>query len=179
MTTTRVVLRRFNKVGPLATATELCDAAAELLATAIFVFAAEGTTLAGRLAHRGVRGGDGLRHRVRLLRHGHGRPPDEGRGLAVGLLAGANVLACGAFDGAVLNPACPFGPAIMGSRRLANHWVYWVGPMLGTSLSSVLCDLCSTPASPTSSATASSTASSFDSSTLCLSIKTTNCMQRG
>ncbi|KAF8723659.1 hypothetical protein HU200_021619 [Digitaria exilis] len=56
MTTTRVVLRRFNKVGPLATATELCDAAAELLATAIFVFAAEGTTLAGRCGSRGIDG---------------------------------------------------------------------------------------------------------------------------
>ncbi|CAL4912161.1 unnamed protein product [Urochloa decumbens] len=55
--------------------------------------------------------------------------------LAVGLLAGANVLACGAFDGAVMNPARAFGPAIVGSRRWANHWVYWLGPMLGAGLS--------------------------------------------
>ncbi|CAN6302604.1 unnamed protein product [Urochloa humidicola] len=55
--------------------------------------------------------------------------------LAVGLLAGANVLACGPF-GAVMNPARAFGPAIVGSRRWANHWVYWVGPMVGAGLSS-------------------------------------------
>ncbi|CAN6321788.1 unnamed protein product [Urochloa humidicola] len=55
--------------------------------------------------------------------------------LAVGLLAGANVLACGPFDGAVMNPARAFGPAIVGSRRWANHWVYWVGPMIGAGLS--------------------------------------------
>jgi aquaporin TIP len=41
--------------------------------------------------------------------------------LAVGLLAGANVLACGALDGAVMNPARAFGPAIVGSRRWSNH----------------------------------------------------------
>lgn len=55
--------------------------------------------------------------------------------LAVGLLAGANVLACGALDGAVMNPARAFGPAIVGSRRWSNHWVYWAGPMVGAGLS--------------------------------------------
>ncbi|OEL19876.1 putative aquaporin TIP3-1 [Dichanthelium oligosanthes] len=58
--------------------------------------------------------------------------------LAMGLLAGANVLACGAFDGAVMNPARAFGPAIVGSRRWGNHWVYWVGPMVGAGLSGVV-----------------------------------------
>ncbi|CAN6314321.1 unnamed protein product [Urochloa humidicola] len=48
--------------------------------------------------------------------------------LAVGLLAGANVLACGA----VMNPARAFGPAIVGSRSCTNHWV---GPMVGAGLS--------------------------------------------
>jgi aquaporin TIP len=54
--------------------------------------------------------------------------------LAVGLLAGANVLACGALDGAVMNPARAFGPAVVGSRRWSNHWVYWAGPMAGAGL---------------------------------------------
>jgi aquaporin TIP len=58
--------------------------------------------------------------------------------LAVGLLAGANVLACGALEGAVMNPARAFGPAVVGSRRWGNHWVYWVGPMVGAGLSGVL-----------------------------------------
>ncbi|TVU48644.1 hypothetical protein EJB05_08285 [Eragrostis curvula] len=58
--------------------------------------------------------------------------------LAVGLLAGANVLACGPFDGAVMNPARAFGPAIVGSRRWANQWVYWMGPMAGAGLASLV-----------------------------------------
>ncbi|KAL6645313.1 hypothetical protein ACP70R_016921 [Stipagrostis hirtigluma subsp. patula] len=58
--------------------------------------------------------------------------------LAVGLLAGANVLACGPFDGAVMNPARAFAPAIVGSRRWANQWVYWAGPMLGAGLAGLV-----------------------------------------
>ncbi|XP_066324262.1 aquaporin TIP3-1-like [Miscanthus floridulus] len=57
--------------------------------------------------------------------------------LAVGLLAGANVLACGVLGGAVMNPARAFGPAVVGSHRWGNHWVYWVGPMVGAGLSGV------------------------------------------
>lgn len=58
--------------------------------------------------------------------------------LAVGLLAGANVLACGALEGAVMNPARAFGPAVVGSRRWGNHWVYWAGPLVGAGLSGVV-----------------------------------------
>ncbi|XP_066388910.1 aquaporin TIP3-1-like [Miscanthus floridulus] len=58
--------------------------------------------------------------------------------LAVGLLAGSNVLACGALEGAVMNPARAFGPAVVGSRRWGNHWVYWTGPMVGAGLSGVV-----------------------------------------
>lgn len=58
--------------------------------------------------------------------------------LAVGLLAGANVLACGALEGAVMNPARAFGPAVVGSRRWRHQWVYWVGPMVGAGLSGVV-----------------------------------------
>ncbi|KAJ1299156.1 hypothetical protein BS78_01G510400 [Paspalum vaginatum] len=60
--------------------------------------------------------------------------------LSLGLLAGANVLACGALDGAVMNPARAFGPAVVGSRRWRSHWVYWVGPMVGAGLSGVVSD---------------------------------------
>lgn len=58
--------------------------------------------------------------------------------LAVGLLAGANVLACGPFDGAVMNPARAFGPAIVGSRRWLNQWVFWAGPFLGAGLAGIV-----------------------------------------
>ncbi|KAL6847611.1 hypothetical protein ACP4OV_022637 [Aristida adscensionis] len=58
--------------------------------------------------------------------------------LAVGLLAGANVLACGPFDGAVMNPARAFGPAAAGSRRWGGQWVYWAGPMVGAGLAGLV-----------------------------------------
>jgi aquaporin TIP len=53
--------------------------------------------------------------------------------LAVGFLLGANVLAGGPFDGAGMNPARVFGPALVGSRW-SHHWVYWLGPFLGAGL---------------------------------------------
>ncbi|EER95659.1 aquaporin TIP3-1 [Sorghum bicolor] len=76
-------------------------------------------------------------HHTRRVRAGAGAGAVAAP-LAVGLLAGANVLACGALEGAVMNPARAFGPAVVGSRRWGNHWVYWVGPMVGAGLSGVL-----------------------------------------
>ncbi|AQL10081.1 Aquaporin TIP3.1 [Zea mays] len=156
----RAVRRRFT-VGHLATAKDpatLRHAAAELLATAIFVFAAEGATLSlGRMHHHDKGGGGlvavALAHALALaaavgcaanISGGHVNPAVTfGAGalaapLAVGLLAGANVLACGALEGAVMNPARAFGPAVVGSRRWRHQWVYWVGPMVGAGLSGVV-----------------------------------------
>ncbi|AQL10077.1 Aquaporin TIP3.1 [Zea mays] len=204
----RAVRRRFT-VGHLATAKDpatLRHAAAELLATAIFVFAAEGATLSlGRMHHHDKGGGGlvavALAHALALaaavgcaanISGGHVNPAvtfgallagriclvrslvywaaqllgaaamafglmyayfatvmDKARRvragagalaapLAVGLLAGANVLACGALEGAVMNPARAFGPAVVGSRRWRHQWVYWVGPMVGAGLSGVV-----------------------------------------
>nr|XP_010917694.1 aquaporin TIP4-4 isoform X2 [Elaeis guineensis] len=53
--------------------------------------------------------------------------------LFVGLVVGANILACGPFTGASMNPARSFGPALA-SQNWTNHWVYWVGPMIGSLL---------------------------------------------
>ena len=53
--------------------------------------------------------------------------------LAIGLIVGANILVGGAFDGASMNPAVSFGPALV-SWTWANHWVYWVGPLIGGGL---------------------------------------------
>jgi aquaporin TIP len=46
--------------------------------------------------------------------------------IAIGFIVGANILAGGAFDGASMNPAVSFGPAVV-SWSWDNHWVYW-GP---------------------------------------------------
>ncbi|XP_034683693.1 aquaporin TIP4-1 [Vitis riparia] len=50
--------------------------------------------------------------------------------LITGLVVGANVMAGGAFSGASMNPARSFGPALV-SWDWTNHWVYWVGPLVG------------------------------------------------
>ncbi|CAD6213045.1 unnamed protein product [Miscanthus lutarioriparius] len=57
--------------------------------------------------------------------------------LAVGFMLGANVLVGGPFDGAGMNPARVFGPALVG-WRWRHHWVYWLGPFLGAGLAGLV-----------------------------------------
>ncbi|GAB4833579.1 Aquaporin TIP1-1 [Ancistrocladus abbreviatus] len=57
--------------------------------------------------------------------------------IAIGFIVGANVLAGGAFDGASMNPAVSFGPALV-SWTWDNHWVYWAGPLIGGGLAGVV-----------------------------------------
>ncbi|KAK9091404.1 hypothetical protein Sjap_024581 [Stephania japonica] len=57
--------------------------------------------------------------------------------LAIGFIVGANILAGGPFDGASMNPARAFGPALVG-WRWKNQWVYWVGPLIGAGLAGLV-----------------------------------------
>ncbi|XP_057487472.1 aquaporin TIP1-2 [Actinidia eriantha] len=59
--------------------------------------------------------------------------------IAIGFIVGANILAGGAFDGASMNPAVSFGPAVV-SWTWANHWVYWVGPLVGAAIAALVYD---------------------------------------
>ncbi|KAK4377716.1 hypothetical protein RND71_004012 [Anisodus tanguticus] len=57
--------------------------------------------------------------------------------IAIGFIVGANILAGGAFDGASMNPAVSFGPAVV-SWSWNNHWVYWAGPLIGGGLAGLV-----------------------------------------
>ncbi|KAI8523888.1 hypothetical protein RHMOL_Rhmol13G0106700 [Rhododendron molle] len=57
--------------------------------------------------------------------------------IAIGFIVGANILAGGAFDGASMNPAVSFGPAVV-SWTWDNHWVYWLGPFVGSAIAAVV-----------------------------------------
>ncbi|OAY72135.1 probable aquaporin TIP1-2 [Ananas comosus] len=60
--------------------------------------------------------------------------------IAIGFIVGANILAGGAFDGASMNPAVSFGPAVV-SWTWSNHWVYWVGPLIGAAIAALVYDV--------------------------------------
>ncbi|KAL9421969.1 hypothetical protein AB3S75_034274 [Citrus x aurantiifolia] len=59
--------------------------------------------------------------------------------IAIGFIVGANILAGGAFDGASMNPAVSFGPAVV-SWTWTNHWVYWLGPFIGAAIAAIVYD---------------------------------------
>nr|GMC71141.1 probable aquaporin TIP5-1 [Ipomoea batatas]GME17963.1 probable aquaporin TIP5-1 [Ipomoea batatas] len=59
--------------------------------------------------------------------------------LAIGMIAGGNVLASGAFTGGSMNPAYSFGSALIGGN-FGNQAAYWVGPLIGGTIAGVLYD---------------------------------------
>jgi aquaporin TIP len=74
--------------------------------------------------------------------------------IAIGFVLGANIIAGGPFDGAAMNPARAFGPALVGwSWR--HHWVYWVGPLIGAGLAGALYEfvVAEQPETPAAAAT--------------------------
>nr|QKE23105.1 aquaporin 14 [Rondeletia loricata] len=56
--------------------------------------------------------------------------------LAIGFAHTTGVLIAGRFSGACMNPARSLGPAII-TGFWENHWVYWIGPVLGAMLAGV------------------------------------------
>jgi len=58
------------------------------------------------------------------------RAPKSIYPLAIGLTIALDIMAGGPITGAAMNPARTFGSAIA-SGHWDNHWVYWVGPLIG------------------------------------------------
>ncbi|XP_012992002.3 aquaporin-4 [Esox lucius] len=58
--------------------------------------------------------------------------PEPGN-LAIGFSISAGVLTAGQYSGGSMNPARSLGPAII-TGFWENHWVYWIGPVLGAVL---------------------------------------------
>lgn len=65
------------------------------------------------------------------------RAPKSVFPFAIGLTVALDIMATGPITGAAMNPARVFGPALI-SGAWANHWVYWVGPLLGGVLAAFL-----------------------------------------
>ncbi|KAK1392849.1 Aquaporin TIP [Heracleum sosnowskyi] len=59
--------------------------------------------------------------------------------LAIGFIAGANVMASGPFTGGSMNPAYSFGAALIGGS-FRNQAVYWIGPLVGAAMAALLYD---------------------------------------
>jgi len=59
--------------------------------------------------------------------------------IAIGFIVGANILVGGAFDGASMNPAVSFGPAVV-TWQWTHHWVYWAGPFMGAAIAAIIYD---------------------------------------
>jgi MIP family channel proteins len=57
--------------------------------------------------------------------------------LCIGLTVVLDILFGGPLTGAAMNPARTFGPAVIGGQW-ANHFVYWVGPLLGGGLAGLI-----------------------------------------
>ncbi len=57
--------------------------------------------------------------------------------LAIGLAVLVDHLVAVPITGASMNPARSFGPALV-AGEWANHWIYWVGPLLGAALAGLV-----------------------------------------
>jgi len=102
---------------------------AEVIFTFIFIFVVFATAIspvAGKLAP--LSGGE--------AEYGPGKLTPFAVGMTILVLHCVGI----PFTGASMNPARSFGPAIIHSCW-ANHWVYWAGPLVGSSIAAVIAQI--------------------------------------
>eukprot|EP00244_Chara_vulgaris_P012036 TRINITY_DN618_c0_g1_i2.p1 TRINITY_DN618_c0_g1~~TRINITY_DN618_c0_g1_i2.p1 ORF type:complete len:309 (+),score=42.99 TRINITY_DN618_c0_g1_i2:66-929(+) len=77
------------------------------------------------------------------------RGPSAIAPLMIGLTILANHLVAVPITGASMNPARSFG-AVVWSHKWADHWIYWIGPLLGASMAALFYEyvLLAPPAAP-------------------------------
>lgn len=67
----------------------------------------------------------------------HPKGPGNVAPLAIGLVVLVDHLVGVPLTGASMNPARTFGPALM-AGAWADHWIYWVGPLLGGAVAALI-----------------------------------------
>jgi MIP family channel proteins len=60
-------------------------------------------------------------------------------GFGIGMCVTMDILIGGPLTGAAMNPARAFGPALV-AGVWKDHWVWWVGPLLGGALAALIYD---------------------------------------
>jgi len=102
---------------------------AEVIFTFIFIFVVFATAIspfAGKLAP--LSGGE--------AEYGPGKLTPFAVGMTILILHCVGI----PFTGASMNPARSFGPALVNSQW-KNHWVYWAGPLLGSSIAAIVAQI--------------------------------------
>ena len=54
--------------------------------------------------------------------------------VAIGFTLGFLGLIGGTVSGGAFNPARAFGPTLVSGKGWGNHWIYWIGDLLGAGL---------------------------------------------